>query len=217
MAGQRPARGTYAKTARRREEILRVATDVFAANGYNASSYREIAAQVGLSVNGLSHHFGNKAALLTAVLQHRQESDAQKFRESDSLEMHMDRVRDLIAYNATRPGLVELFAKMSAEGIDPSHPAHSFVAEHHRFVRELTVADIRRLQEAGSLDAELDAELAAVVIYAVMDGLQLLWMYDRSVDMVAAFDLLIDSWAAKSSPAAHESTAGSVRPEGPRP
>src|SRR5690242_19294740 len=99
-------RGPYAKTARRRQEILRTAIEVFAEYGYHGSSVREIAARVGLSETGLTHHFGGKSALLAAVIEERDAEDALRW-------TRLGELRDLIAQNAQRPGIVALFTLLS--------------------------------------------------------------------------------------------------------
>ena len=62
-------RGPYAKTARRRAEIVEAATSVFAARGYHGGSLRDIARQIDLSFTSLVHHFPSKSDLLEAVLE----------------------------------------------------------------------------------------------------------------------------------------------------
>ena len=50
-------RGSYAKTAARRREILEAGIEVFSANGFRSGSIRDIAERVGMSQAGLLHHF----------------------------------------------------------------------------------------------------------------------------------------------------------------
>jgi AcrR family transcriptional regulator len=50
-----------------RGKILDAATELFARDGYDATSIREIAEKAGVATGLLHHHFGNKAAVLAAV------------------------------------------------------------------------------------------------------------------------------------------------------
>ncbi|HKT05263.1 MAG TPA: TetR/AcrR family transcriptional regulator [Rugosimonospora sp.] len=177
-------RGPYAKTAKRRQEILRTAIEVFAEYGYHGSSLREIAARVGLSETGLTHHFGGKAALLAAVIAERDAEDSLRWSTIASL-------RDLAAKNAERPGIVALFTLLSAEGTAPAHPAHEFFTGRYATVRQSLAARIRAAQEEGGIRADVDPSVVAQLLVAVMDGLQVQWLYDRAVDMPAALDALL--------------------------
>ena len=60
-------------TASRRARILDAAARAFAANGYRASSLRDIARDAGCSLTLLDHHFGSKAMLLEAVIKGQHE------------------------------------------------------------------------------------------------------------------------------------------------
>jgi AcrR family transcriptional regulator len=185
-------RGPYAKTAQRRREILHTAIEVFAEYGYHGSSLREIAARVGMSETGLTHHFGGKAALLAAVIQERDEEDQLRGNSVDSL-------HDLVAQNAQRPGIVALFTLLSAEATAPAHPAHEFFTGRYEAVRHNLADWVRRGQRDGAFRDDLDAPLVAQALTALMDGLQVQWLYDRDADMVTAFDLLIRTWLAPAT------------------
>lgn len=52
-----------------REDILLAAADVLQRNGYEATTMKDIAAEVNLTAASLYHHFRNKDALLLAVLE----------------------------------------------------------------------------------------------------------------------------------------------------
>ncbi len=52
-----------------REEIIRAAADVLKQKGYEATTMKDIAAEVNLTAASLYHHFDNKNALLLAVLE----------------------------------------------------------------------------------------------------------------------------------------------------
>lgn len=52
-----------------REEIIIAAADVLRRNGYDATTMKDIAAQVNLTAASLYHHFKNKDTLLLAVLE----------------------------------------------------------------------------------------------------------------------------------------------------
>jgi AcrR family transcriptional regulator len=53
-----------------REQILTVASNLFAVHGYYGTTTREIAQAVGIQQPSLFHHFGSKAAIMEALLEH---------------------------------------------------------------------------------------------------------------------------------------------------
>jgi hypothetical protein len=57
------------------------------------------------------------------------------------------------------------------------------------FVEQLTIA-----QDAGQISVEADLTRAAQLLIAVLDGLQVQWLLDDRVDMVAAFDQFLDGF-----------------------
>src|SRR5262245_18462343 len=115
-------RGPYAKGTAKRQEILDAAIDVVTRDGYDKTSVREIARAVELSQAGLLHYFSSKEELFVEVLKRREERDNVQFEADDPLEV-MTRI---VRRNAKVPGLVRLFATMSAESTDAWHPGHAY-------------------------------------------------------------------------------------------
>ena len=61
------------QAAARREQILKTALGLFAAQGFNATSTRQIAKEAGIAEGLIFHYFPTKASLLTAILEDRLE------------------------------------------------------------------------------------------------------------------------------------------------
>jgi AcrR family transcriptional regulator len=57
----------------RREQILKTALGLFAAQGFDATSTRQIAKEAGIAEGLIFHYFPTKASLLTAILEDRLE------------------------------------------------------------------------------------------------------------------------------------------------
>uniref|UniRef100_UPI0013CE7FF6 TetR/AcrR family transcriptional regulator n=1 Tax=Pseudomonas viridiflava TaxID=33069 RepID=UPI0013CE7FF6 len=66
-----PIRRRAPKGDMRRKALLDAATIVFARNGYSSASMRDVATLAGITTVGLLHHFPNKEALLSALLERR--------------------------------------------------------------------------------------------------------------------------------------------------
>ena len=182
---RRGPRGPYAKSEKTRMVILDAALKVFAESGYRSGSLRNVAERVGMSEAGLLHHFPSKSALLAAVLERRDEQTQEQFDfdPSHGVEVLRSLVK-LAEYNASTPGVVELFCTLSAEATSPEHPAHGWFKERYAFTRGMTLTAFRELAESGDLRSEVTPEEASRGTIALMDGLQIQWLLDRdSVDM----------------------------------
>ncbi|SCE15342.1 transcriptional regulator, TetR family [Streptomyces sp. SolWspMP-sol7th] len=182
-----PKRGPYEKGEAKRAEILRVALDVFAAEGYRGTSLRKVAARCELSLPGLMHYFASKEDLLTQVLRMRDTSARERHAERPARERFLAIVRE----GAATPGLVELFVSMAAAGSDPGHPAHALFAERYAQLRAQVTEFVRERAAAGTLTTDVPPDRLAVLLLAAVDGVQLQWLNDRSVDMEQLVDDLL--------------------------
>jgi AcrR family transcriptional regulator len=63
------ARRSAADAAATRANIMAAARQMFAADGYSGAAARDIAAEAGVTVGALFHHFGSKAGLFRAVFE----------------------------------------------------------------------------------------------------------------------------------------------------
>ncbi len=194
---RRGVRGEYAKTRERRKAILDAALEVFSEGGYRSGSLREIAQRVGISEAGLLHHFPNKGALLEAVLDHRDDRsrDMVPLESDDGMAMMRGLVR-LAAYNASVPGVVELYCTLSAEATSPDHPAHGYFVRRYVYTRQNIERGFANLDAEGRLRAGVTPYRGAVALIAMMDGLQVQWLLDRSVvDMADELRAFISTFA----------------------
>ena len=179
------ARGEYAKTAERRQQIVDAAVEVFSSAGYRKGSIRDVADKVGLSQAGLLHHFPSKEHLLEAVLSWRDGVTAALM--GDPLPQGLDFLRGLVRaaeHNATTPELVELHVIVSAEGTSADHPLRDYFVGRYAFVLGHTREAFERAADQGQLQPGTDCASAARTLIALMDGLQIQWLLDRDgVDM----------------------------------
>jgi AcrR family transcriptional regulator len=187
------ARGPYAKSEARRAEILRTAHDAFAERGFQGSSLREIAEAVGLSPAGVLHHFSSKEALLAAVLAEKDAESVAQLGGTHGLGV-LDALRSVVASNMGQPGLIRLFTTLSAEAINPDHPAHEYFQVRYAAARELLTEGLSQGQRDGDVAAGLDVERASALLLAIMDGLQIQWLLNEEFDMLGAFDAFLETF-----------------------
>lgn len=171
-----------ARSEERRAEILRATLEVIAERGYRGASLGAVAERVGLTQQGLLHHFPTKEALLVAVLAERDQWDA-----LPSGTWRLDLLSSLVDYNAMRPGIVQTFSALLGESVTDDHPARDFFTRRYVTVRG-DMAAVLRGAYGERLPSGLSPERAGTLMVAVMDGLQYQWLLDPdTVDMTAAF------------------------------
>ncbi|WP_406215500.1 TetR/AcrR family transcriptional regulator [Streptomyces canus] len=170
------------RSEERRAEIVRAALEVIAERGYRGASLAAVAERVGLTQQGLLHHFPTKDALLVAVLEERDKWDA-----VPTGSWRVDLLASLVEYNAMRPGIIQTFSALLGESVTEGHPAREYFTDRYTRVRaSMTVA--LRAEYGDRLPNGLSPERTAPLLVAVMDGLQYQWLLDpESVDMPGAF------------------------------
>ncbi|MGW2044791.1 TetR/AcrR family transcriptional regulator [Streptomyces sp. NPDC001858] len=171
-----------ARSQERRAEIVRAALEVIAERGYRGASLAAVAERVGLTQQGLLHHFPTKDTLLVAVLQERDQWDA-----VPDTGWRTELLVSLVEYNAMRPAIVQTFAALLGESVTDGHPARDYFTERYAQVRA-NMAAVLRAEYGDRLPNGLTPERTAPLLVAVMDGLQYQWLLDpESVDMPGAF------------------------------
>lgn len=191
------ARGQYAKGAERREQIIQTATDVFATEGFEGTALKRVAELVGVKEATLFHYFKGKQELLTAVLAER---DRRSIAVSGQEDVGLNLMAPIAERNVREPGLTTLYAVASATANDPGHDSHSYFKDRYDTVVRDIAADIERRQASGEVRTDVEAVMLARLTVAAFDGLQLQWLYDKSVDMADGLRQLIDVLLAPSHP-----------------
>ncbi|WP_406120607.1 TetR family transcriptional regulator [Streptomyces canus] len=196
--GRQPRTGKSLKAQQRRQEILQIAMDTFAARGYNNASLQEIADRAGVTQAGVLHYFRSKAQLLTSVLALRDETDIGQLGPDRPRGLAFLRhLVDTAHRNAEREGIVRLYTVLSAESVTEGHPAQEYFRDRYAGLRVFVAEALAEACELGEVRADLHVEHTANAIIAVMDGLQVQWLLaPDSVDMAASTDRVITALLA---------------------
>ncbi|MEE1792664.1 TetR/AcrR family transcriptional regulator [Streptomyces sp. BE308] len=188
-----------ARSEERRAEILGAALEVIAERGYRGASLSAVAERVGLTQQGLLHYFPTKEALLLAVLEDRDRWDTGGAPGDGSWRPEL--LGSLVEYNAMRPGIVQTFSALLGESVTEDHPAREFFTRRYTQVRA-RMAAMLRTEYGDRLPGGQSPEQAAVLLVAVLDGLQYQWLLDpESVDMPGAFQDFLRLLRQDPSPA----------------
>lgn len=191
MLETQPSRRSQAERTRAsREKIIQAAIEFFARQGFRGAKMADIARAAGLSEPGLLHHFPSKTRLLMAVLEERDRIDKERSHAILQQEgSHFcDVVTELVEHNETVPGLVQLFTILVAESVSPEHPAHEFFIQRYQRTRADMVRTLAQAQQAGEIRADISAETLTVLVFAMMDGLQVQWLLEpEKISMAGVF------------------------------
>ena len=174
--------------AERREEILAAATELIAASGFNGVSIGAVATACGMTKAGLLHHFPSKEQLLVAVLERRDQLDlaaidAGLAPATDAAAARAMLTR-LVRRNLAQRSIVQLYTVLSAEALDPAHPAHDYFRKRLRGARSQLERHVFAWHPRP--------QVAAVELLAFLDGLQLNWLRDPSIGFESQWDTFAD-------------------------
>lgn len=221
MVGRTGRRGEYAKTQRRREDILLAAFTVFSTNGYLNSSLSQIAKQAGLTMPGLTYYFPSKAVLLEAVLDER-DLDAATHLEG---RRGVDLMRGLIEIamrDETDVELTQLFIVLSAEATQADHPAHAYFSARYRMILDNVRRAFEDADTDGALEPNVDPVIASTMYAALSDGIALQRLYNVAAtshaDLITGFFdglLTVEAKRQLHSPLMDASPTAEIRPSAP--
>ena len=192
-------------TAATRERIVSAAAELFAERGFHATPMTAVAEASGLSQSGLLHHFPSKEGLLAEVLRARDVRDLATLatgrdRAPRGWEVWDDMTR-LVRLNSDREAIVRLFTSLAGEAVDPDHPGHGWLGEHHRSAVEALAVALREAVADGTADPAVPAESLARQAVALMDGLQVQWlMRPDDVDMAGDFAAFVEGVRTRWTP-----------------
>jgi AcrR family transcriptional regulator len=188
----------------RREQVLEVAFDAFGAAGFRSATTADIATKVGLTEPGLLYHFRSKQELLLSVLEERDAEIGKRLHERTAEAGIFGGLLELAKRHEADPRFIRLLLVLAAESINPDHPAHEWFVARYRRAREKHGHDIAQEQGAGRLPADIDPHVAARLVLAILDGLELQHLIDPESGDIAgpleAFLALLRGSAPASEP-----------------
>ena len=179
----RPYETLLAKGEDRRQHILQVALRLMATGGGRATTLGQVARAAGVSTAGLLHHFSSKEELLHAVLDARDAQDEAIADFSGDLESQLRGVRRRFE---RAPGMTGTFIVLLCENLDPDAPLHERFLRRYRTGLAMIASGIRRGQRTGRYRPDVDADVKAREIFAVLHGMEASWLLDPAVPVAEA-------------------------------
>lgn len=172
----------------RRAQIVDAALELFAARGYDATSLASVARAVAISQPGLLHHFNSKEALLSAVLDERDQRafaavDIGRDYDVTPFERALEVAEAMVAWNTQHRTLAQLGHLGAAH-----HPplATAWARERTRRLRAQLAGVVAHAIADGTVRASADPDLVAAFVISGVGGLESQWLVDETFDMVAA-------------------------------
>ena len=182
------------RTRASREKIIHSAMESFAQKGFRGAKMADIAQAAHLTGPGLLHHFPSKTHLLMEVLKerdriHKEQTDATLEKNNHDI---LQVATDLVEQNQATPGIIQLFNLLVAESISPEHPAHGYFTQRYHNGREAWVKIIKERQKDGEIRPDISADVLGVMLFAMMDGLQVQWLMEpEKINMAQIFRVFV--------------------------
>jgi AcrR family transcriptional regulator len=179
-----------------KESIVKTALELFLQNGYEKTSMNDIAREVGITKPAIYHHFKNKDQLIHEVLslffEEMGKWSKSRFGSCKTLKevlkaffqslRSFKEVADVLLgkeEKGTRYSFLELF--LSASKKDPTiqkRIENGFV-HSRRFLKE----QLLKAQKKGEIRKDINCEIFAFQIHAIIEGTGLISYLDKSVNI----------------------------------
>jgi AcrR family transcriptional regulator len=181
------------ESARNKATIVAAATEEFAARGYTETSLESIARRVGLTRQGVLHHFSSKEQLFLEVLEEqRRWADSQVVDVPDGdAASALRALSSFLGYSERSLPHLSLVHVLEGEAISGNTHAHGYAIERLAKVRQQLRARLTSARRTGELQPSADVATAATLVAAAINGLQTQRLLDPTVDTRPAFDLLL--------------------------
>ena len=186
----------------RRKEIVAVAAELFAEQGYHATKLSDVGARVGIGRPAVLHHFASKEALVHAVLdEHERQFMAVRLRIAENRGLAgIRQMIEIIEFQFENRKRTMLWNMMLAESASPSAPLRARMIDNYEQFRVSVKWLLGQAQQDGELKEGVDFDREANVIIAFFNGMETSWLLDENVPIVEIvrtfLDDLIDRIAA---------------------
>ncbi len=176
-----------------KEKLVATATELFASKGYQATSVRDIAAAMNMTVSNIYHYFGSKEGLLRAILKHYSQMLLEQLREvagrdMDPLERFRLLLRTHLLVVGTRPRENKIFLlddeRLSAEGMDDNRQVQ-------REVLAIYTNELQSLADLGLLRDE-ELQIQAFNIFGIINWHMRWFRTQGSLSLEASIDKICD-------------------------
>jgi AcrR family transcriptional regulator len=157
------------RRAETRRRVLDAATSLVAQHGSSAVSLAAVGEAAGYSRGIVNHHFGSKARLLEELVRHTQQFDVPA-ESATGLACLTEFVAAYLGGMHDRSPRSEAFLKMWTESANLEPSLASLFDERDAAFRDYLAQQIRAGVGDGSIDPDVDPDLAALAIIGLLRG-----------------------------------------------
>lgn len=179
------------KHEEKRQEILAAARACFARDGFRGVSIADICKAAAISPGHLYHYFPSKEAILDEMGAAALEEGARQFGElveSGNALLAIGTVIEEAKHRNLRANFV-FFLELAAEANrNPRMAKH--LREMSRRTRLILADFLKKGQAGGLIDPELDPEVAATILFGILDGARMMTVRDPKLDMARILDAI---------------------------
>nr|WP_308169805.1 TetR/AcrR family transcriptional regulator [Acrocarpospora catenulata] len=162
--GGKRAGGSASAASERREHLVRLAAELFARKGFQATTVREIAEEAGILSGSLYHHFDSKESIVDEVLRTFLEDLVARYRVaiqsgSDARTVLAEMVR--IGFSTLEPHRAAVTVMQNDWNYLRSLPDNRFdyLVKAEDEVERMWIEQIKRGQAAGQFRGDVDPKL----------------------------------------------------------
>ncbi|MFJ5624397.1 TetR/AcrR family transcriptional regulator [Peribacillus loiseleuriae] len=169
------------KSIDRREQIIGVAIQLFATNGYHKTKISDIVREAGIAQGTFYWYFKSKESIALEIIQSGQaqilEVVSQGYRISsatvaDAVASSEKLFEDLFSFSKDNRYLMELMIK----GIDSEESIKHLIFETRIKVEEAFKNNVKRAMDLGILP-ERDPSIQAALLMSLMEGMLARWLF----------------------------------------
>jgi AcrR family transcriptional regulator len=185
----------YTKGILRRKQIYDVTLQLIDTYGADNVSLGKIASEVGLTSAGILHYYKSMDDLLVNVMQEydRQDMDPISGSARNPDKKLAELVRDPVVLldttiaslrrKTSTPGAVALYTYLLAKSADGNFPKRSYIMLRKQFRHQIIKVMIESMDSSGKLSSKISPDAFATAFEALLDGVQIQWLNDRSLDI----------------------------------
>jgi AcrR family transcriptional regulator len=193
--GDTTAPSLTAKGRSTRAALLAAAREVFRRVGFFEAKITDITAEAKVAAGSFYTYFDSKEEIFKALLDANQEQllhhDVDHLETADPVEAIRGATLAYLEAYRENVGLMRIFEQMSA--MDSMFREARL--ERGKIFVERNARSIRRLQEDGRADTDLDAELASIALSSMVSRVaQLVFNFGYPVDVDALAETIVQLW-----------------------
>ncbi len=167
----KPSSTTSSRSGESRDQLLRAAKKVFAAQGMDGATVKEIAEAAGMNISLVSYHFGGKEGLFRACLEEfgrdRLNAAERILRTPDSQEEFKIRIRmfleEIMEMHFREPDVASIIHR-ECTGTNPA--IHDIFKSVFVKIFETLVTFVQEAQTRGILRPDLDPVIGASIAFS---------------------------------------------------